>query len=521
MPLLRRSLGYLTLTALSAAAVAVPASAASAITTSAKAHSVTNLTTGGYLAGDYVADPHPVTVATVASMAVKSLFLRSAILPASVDLRANVPAVENQGNVGDCTAWAIGYYSLGYLANVDKVSGAPYAPLYLYMRSLRAGNTAPNGGTSGWDTLTEAQTNGIDTQANYIQGTTNYQVPPTAAEIANAAQYKVTGWSHLFEGAGQGANAQALIEQSLAAGDPVDLALEVYANFEALGPNQVYTASAGADMGGHMLTGVGYNATGVIVRNSWGPGWGTNGDATIAWSYINQYIEDAYAVSGISGPPSSPAAPVQPPTPTPIPPASQPAATTLSAVTGPSTGGTAVAISGLTVTGATAVAFGVTPATFTAITNPTSGAITLVAISPAHLAGLVEVTVTTPAGTTGVGRFTYRVPVPVVSTVAPTSTATTGGAVITVTGSGFTGVRVVHLGAVSVRAVAWSDTVLKFIAPRHAAGVIAVQAVSTAGPSQLSVTDRLTYVAPAKAVRASKKPVKKAVVSSRSRKSGR
>jgi hypothetical protein len=405
----RQTLGYLALAALATGAVALPASQAGAAT--AAPSSIATAATV-FTAGDYVAAAHPVTTSGTTTA------LHAAVLPASVDLRAKVPAVSSQGQVGDCTAWAIGYYSIGYLANASGGSGAPFAPLYIYLRSLTGSSTAPTGGTSGWDTLTEAAANGIDTQANYVQGATNWQVAPTAAEIANASKYKVTSWSHLFQGTGQGGQARTEIEQSLASGAPVAVAFEVYANFEALGPNQVYTGPAGADEGGHMVAAVGYNATGLIIRNSWGTTWGTAGDATLSWAFVDQYAEDAYSIAAVSTP-SGGAAPT-----------SQPGA-------------------------------------------------------PAQAASATVAQV------------------PTVTSVSPATVSAAGGSVVTVVGSHFTGVTVVHLGAVSVRGVPWSDTVLKFIAPAHAAGVIAVQAVSTGGPSQLSPGDRLTYVpAPAKAAAA-------------------
>jgi hypothetical protein len=200
------------------------------------------------------------------------------------------------------------------------------------------------------------------------------------------------------------------------------VAFEVYTNFEALGPNQVYTGPSGADLGGHMVAAVGYNATGLIIRNSWGTTWGTNGDATLSWAFVDQYAEDAYSVASVSTP------------------------------------GGGVASGG-------------------PVAQPASPIVAAV---------------------------------PTVTSVSPTAVSSAGGAVVTVVGSHFTGVTVVHLGAVSVRAVPWSDNVLKFIAPPRAPGVISVQAVSTGGPSQLSPGDRLTYVpAPAKTKAKAKASVKR------------
>ena len=89
-------------------------------------------------------------------------------------------------------------------------------------------------------------------------------------------------------------------------------------------------------------------------------------------------------------------------------------------VTGTNNGGTAVTITGTNLLGATAVNFGTTDATSVTVVNATS----ITATSPAHPAGIVDVTVTTLFGTSAtsaIDKFTY-VEGPVASfTVTPTS----------------------------------------------------------------------------------------------------
>lgn len=72
-----------------------------------------------------------------------------------------------------------------------------------------------------------------------------------------------------------------------------------------------------------------------------------------------------------------------------------PAVTSVSPNSGPTSGGTAVTVTGTNFTGATAVMFGAANATSVAIVNST----TITCISPANTAGAYHVTVTTPSGT--------------------------------------------------------------------------------------------------------------------------
>ncbi len=105
--------------------------------------------------------------------------------------------------------------------------------------------------------------------------------------------------------------------------------------------------------------------------------------------------------------------------------------------TGPTAGGTSVTITGTNFTGATAVAFGSTPASSFAVN---SSGTSITATSPQGSAGTVDVTVTTAGGTSATGpgdQFSYSVmkvvpavpaSVPVVHTAAPVVQGSSGAA---------------------------------------------------------------------------------------------
>ena len=100
-----------------------------------------------------------------------------------------------------------------------------------------------------------------------------------------------------------------------------------------------------------------------------------------------------------------------------------PTVTTISPSSDFTTGGTTVTITGTNFTGATAVDFGSTLATNVTVTNST----TITATSPAGVVGTVDVTVTTPGGTsatTSADQFTYIAPTAtsLTPTVTPSST---------------------------------------------------------------------------------------------------
>ncbi len=397
-------------------------------------------------------------------------------IPASVDLRPYAPAVGDQGSVGQCVAWTISRNLMGYFANRTGGVDSPYAPLFLYMRNVVAGG-APSRGLNPDSVLANVQANGVDSQDDYFQGTSNYKVAPTSAQIANAANYKVTGWTRLWSGAKQGENAQTAIMQALANDQPVAIGFPVYQDFMDLGPHSLYSTTSGTSLGGHMVTAFGYDSAGVWLRNQWGTGWGNDGDAHVSWSFIETVVNGAYTIKGITTP-SSPVAVT-------------PQVTSLSTSKGAA--GTSVTITGAGLARATAVRFGGTSATFTR--SVTNGVTRLIASAPAREGGLVDVTVSGPGGTSdGSGTaddFTLSQAAPVLTAISPSSTSRAGGTLITLTGSNLSG-STVKVGTTVVTPSSVTATTVTFVAPARTTGNVPVT-VTTAGGT--SSSRYLLYVA--------------------------
>ena len=111
-----------------------------------------------------------------------------------------------------------------------------------------------------------------------------------------------------------------------------------------------------------------------------------------------------------------------------------PTITKLSRKKGPAAGGTSLIITGTGFVGVTAVDFGSTGAAGITVNSPTSISV----VSGSETTGKVDVTVTTPNGTSATStkdRFTFERPT--VSSVSPNTGSTAGGYAVTVDGSGF------------------------------------------------------------------------------------
>jgi hypothetical protein len=161
----------------------------------------------------------------------------------------------------------------------------------------------------------------------------------------------------------------------------------------------------------------------------------------------------------------------------------------ISPTSGPAAGGTLVTLTGSNLTNATGVSFGGVPGT--SVTVVSAGQIT--AVTPAHAAGVVDVTVSTPAGMVKLAGFTY-VAVPAISSVNPTSGSPAGGTSVVLTGSNFTGTTAVTLGgAAATSFTVDSATQITAVTPAHAAGAVDV-VVTTPGGSA-TASNGFTYIA--------------------------
>jgi hypothetical protein len=166
-----------------------------------------------------------------------------------------------------------------------------------------------------------------------------------------------------------------------------------------------------------------------------------------------------------------------------------PKVSSISPNAGPLAGGQTIAIHGSNLTGATGVAFGTTAATNVTVVSDTE----LTATVPAHAAGAVNVTVTTPKGTSAAAHYTYDA-IPTVSAIAPASGGL--GTVVTITGTGFVSGSKVKFGNVAAKSSkVVSATQLTATVPAGS-GTVDATVSTPGGASATSAADRFAYVLP-------------------------
>jgi IPT/TIG domain len=232
---------------------------------------------------------------------------------------------------------------------------------------------------------------------------------------------------------------------------------------------QYFTGATAVKFGSSAATAVTINSTGTSITATSPPGSGTV-DVTVT------------TPSGTSA--ASPADQFTYGTP-------PPTVSSVSPSGGTVAGGTSVVITGTNFTGATGVTFGGVAATVVSVS-----ATSITATTPAHAAGAVNVSVTTPAGTgTGGNLFTYGASLPTVTSIAPTSGTTLGGTLVTITGTGFSGTPLVTINGIAAgNVIVTSPTTLTAVTPAGTGTSDPVIVTTSVGPSIAAPI--YSYVAP-------------------------
>ncbi len=135
-------------------------------------------------------------------------------------------------------------------------------------------------------------------------------------------------------------------------------------------------------------------------------------------------------------------------------------------------------LTGTDLTGTTSVTFGGVAATDVVVVD----ASTVTAVAPGHVAGLVDVVLTTVGGSaTLADGFTY-VAAPTLTAVSPDTGPVAGGTTVTLTGTGLTGTTDVTFdGVPATDVVVVDDSTVTVTTPAHAVGVVDVTLATPGG----------------------------------------
>jgi C1A family cysteine protease len=207
-----------------------------------------------------------------------------AILPASIDLRATCSPVEDQGNLGSCTANALAG-ALEFLEDKDKMPMTRRSRLYIYWNErFLQGSVKSDSGATLREGITSLLTYGSCSETEWPYNIKQFTVKPNAACYIDGKTHVIQSYYRI--------SSMTDMKTCLAAGYPFVFGFTVYESFESQQVAQTgIVPMPGAReqvLGGHAVLCVGYNDAQkrFIVRNSWGSAWGQQGYCTIPYSYL-------------------------------------------------------------------------------------------------------------------------------------------------------------------------------------------------------------------------------------------
>ena len=222
-------------------------------------------------------------------------------LPAKADLRPKCPPVVDQGQLGSCTANAIG--NAHRFDQMKQGSAKSFMPsrLFVYYNERAMEDTInSDSGAMIRDGIKSIAQLGVCHEADWPYVIARFKAKPTAACYKKAMSYQALTYRRLVQNAVQ-------MKSCLASGYPFVFGFTVYESFEsqAVAKTGIVPMPAGTEkaLGGHAVLAVGYDDAiqRFTVMNSWSDQWGMKGFFTIPYAYLSDagLASDFWTVSTV------------------------------------------------------------------------------------------------------------------------------------------------------------------------------------------------------------------------------
>ena len=223
-------------------------------------------------------------------------------LPSSVDLRNVCPPVYDQGQLGSCSANAIGgAYEIDQIIQKEASPFVPSRLFIYYNERVIEGSVTEDSGAVLADGIATVKNMGVCPESMWEYDISKFTDKPPETCYSTAVHHKGTSFLRVKQDL-------ISLKQCLVNGRPFVFGFQVYESFES--PEVAKTGKQPMPLpneqclGGHAVCCVGYDdATSTfIVRNSWSNDWGSGGYFYMPYAYMtdSNLADDMWAIVKVS-----------------------------------------------------------------------------------------------------------------------------------------------------------------------------------------------------------------------------
>lgn len=215
-------------------------------------------------------------------------------LPTKIDLIKYCSPVEDQGDLGSCTANAIAG-NIEFLENISKQPFEDKSRLFIYYneRALE-GHVNEDSGAMLRDGIKVCAKYGACDELIWPYNITKFAVAPSVRAYKDGAKHKIVTYHRIL----------TLDEMRfcLSEGFPFVFGFAVYESFETqhVARTGIVNMPKKTErmLGGHAVMAVGYDdkTQRFLVRNSWGKNWGMDGYFTLPYKYLQTLADDFWTI---------------------------------------------------------------------------------------------------------------------------------------------------------------------------------------------------------------------------------
>lgn len=232
-------------------------------------------------------------------------------IPATVDLRAWCSPVEDQGQLGACTANA----GVGLLEYFQQRAFGEYldgSRLFLYKATRNLLGFSGDSGAFLRSAMGAMRLFGVCPEKYWPYDTDDFDTEPPAFCYSFAKEYAAVTYYRLDPAGLEPDRVLENIKTQLAADLPSMFGFTVYASIRQVSDTGAIPVPAPqeATVGGHAVMTVGYDdakqvthpvtgesTTGaLLIRNSWGSAWGEDGYGWLPYAYVTEHLAEDFWV---------------------------------------------------------------------------------------------------------------------------------------------------------------------------------------------------------------------------------